>query len=107
VLGIKNDDDDDDDDDGGGGGGCAGMPVPIPSAAGHYVGCACVAQVTPNDDVRDMVATGANALPNQVVQSAFKVGCNVQDTLYTGLIHDRNCSVTYLCCAWQATPISI
>lgn len=41
-----------------------------------------VPQVTPNDEVRGMVATGANALPNAVVQRAFKVGnwlaCSVQ-----------------------------
>ncbi len=29
-------------------------------------------QVTPNDEVRGMVATGANMLPNKVVQDAFK-----------------------------------
>jgi hypothetical protein len=30
-------------------------------------------QVTPNDVVRGMVATGANVLPNSIVQDAFKV----------------------------------
>ncbi len=30
-------------------------------------------QVTPNDEIRGMVATGANVLPNAVVQETFKV----------------------------------